>query len=288
MRFERLGRQAVFRVLRALLLLVSLPFVMAVSCQETIRLDFTFTGTDWSARLRPDLGPLDAVQQRQVLSRFSDGGADGTSLVSLLYPETPQVAAGRMPWAPVIWMPRGTPLRLSYEVFFYNPRFNGTIPGETVGAYSDVVGNAPRRVKQATSNTRGIVMPGNRNFLVYLGGGDPLVLDASQFNAGFYGFPNVLGVALETCTAGTARSDPADPPVGLDQGCSRRLVDRTVCTDGAYGASLFPGTVIRCRLSADTDSSFQLLMTDVGDPNRPGSDVVPGTSQPPLTVLPPL
>lgn len=259
------------------LMLVLIFGLGLVGCADEVYVTFTEVG--FSERLRADLDPLDARQQTVTPEVFSDGGADGSELVSPLVPkEIPPESLRSFRTADVLWT-AGQAVSLSWEVLVFEPLFNGQRPTLTDAPYGGT--DTGRPTKRLTANNRGVVQPRSREFLVW----DGNVL-ASDTHPGVFA-RDFVGVALVRCLDGPARRDPGNPPTGLDEQCdSRTLLTPGVCAPVDHERSLFPMTVIGCTTPAAVDTTYRLEVVDPGDPRRTSADVRPGTRHHPLEIRP--
>ena len=265
------------------LTLAGLCTLLLSACAPTADLALSISGLGWSERLRPDLEPLDSAQRVATLSTFSDGGADGTRLVSPLYPDIPEVAAGTMQAAPVLWVSQGTPLRLSYEAIFLNPLINGARLGATNTPYGNTVANPSPLLRQAAVSARGVTVPIERRFAVFLNNGNPRILNAGLIGPAFFGYAGFVGVAVERCVLqGSPYNEAGLPPPDLFTTCARTLVDRNLCTGPLFGSSQLPATVLRCQLTLGADSVLRLVFVDPRFGNLPDTTMFPGAAQPSL------
>lgn len=237
------------RCLPPLLLFIGCTTSAMVAAQ-TVPATASFRTIKFSAKVRPNLEPVSPQEAASAPVLFSDSIADQNAPISGLLPVVADARdiAG-LGFAPVLWVPGGTAIRLSYETIATEPRFNGRIPGLTAGPWLDTIGSQPEDARELTINARGINDPSTRRFLVLRDLNPPVVLDRNLFQGGF--FPNDLGatVGLERCaTIPVPITAGDDPPASSRVSCIRAPITPATCNGTPRSNSTFSFTLIDCRL----------------------------------------
>ena len=256
--------------------------------------EINFNSLNWSTSQRPDQQPLtDAQAAAGTPSLLSDGGLNGADLISPLFPAIEPQTLREMRTAPLLWVGRDTAMVLSYEVVVESPTFAGQSfglgePGpwtpEQVLRRRQLESNefarsAPlRKAKRLSLVPRGIVTPDTRQFAIYVEPQQTRVplIGAILASWGFCGWS----------PAPCKPTGSLGPPIGiaLETDGVRRLVDPQFCLSDPQ-ASLFPYTVVKCRLPSDGRSGLvrrRLVVVDPANVNRLGTAIFPNRPQPPL------
>lgn len=256
--------------------------------------ELNFLSLNWSPSQRPDQQPLTTEQAAAGLpSLLSDGGLNGTDLISPLFPAIPPEILREMRTAPLLWVGRDTAMLLSYEVVVESPSFAGKLfglgePGpwtteqvlrrRQLGT-NEFAPSAPlRRAERLSLVPRGIVTPDTRQFAIYTEPQQTRVplIDRILASWGFCGWN------LAPCQP----IGRLGPPIGiaLETDGVRRLVEPKFCLSDPND-SLFPYTVVKCRLPSDGRSGLvrrRLVVVEPANVNRLGTAIFPNRPQPPL------